>query len=145
MAFALILFAIGPINRAQYLRVWLAMIAGLPLAYLFTSPWAYIAIDLAVAAIVMVRPKAPWQRAIGFCYVGMALLTTGYMIRQIAGVYIFSSPAVDPIVLSPFNDFLGWAATLILIAWGGNGVFRAYRYRANPSGDIQLACARRVR
>ena len=107
MGLALILFVIGPINRAQYLRVWLAMLAGLPLAYLFPNMWAYIAIDLSIAAIVMVQPKAPWQRAIGLCYVAMALLTTGYLIRYFAGVHLFLSPAGSPDLLQPVNDVLG--------------------------------------
>lgn len=139
MALALILLAVGPINRAQYLRVWLAMLAGLPLAQFLPNMWAYIVIDLAIAAIVMVQPKAMWQRAIGLCYIAMALLTTGYMIRVLAGVYFSLSPATNSEMLHSLNDVLGWAATAVLIAWGGNGVFRSYWIGPSSGRNLQTA------
>lgn len=145
MSVALLLFLLVPQGRTQKLRVWLVMLAGLPVAHFFPNVWAYLVIDLVIAAIVMVPPKSTWQRVIGLCYVGMALLTTGYILRDIAGVYIFLSAANNPEMLRIANDFLGWLATATLLAWGGHGIFATLGIIGRDSRDLSPAKQGRVR
>ena len=145
MTLALVLGLLTPEQRGQRERVWIVMIVGLPVAHIYQRVWFYMAIDLAIAAAIMMEPKTLWQRIIGLCYIGMALLSLGYLIR----LHLFSSPAASPELLKAVNDYLGWAATLVLIMWGGNGVFgtlwEGLWHRLGGGRDLSPVEQRRVR
>lgn len=132
-------------ERMARVRVWLVMIAGAVLAHVYANVWFYLVLDIAVATIIMLPPKTMWQRAIGACYVGMILITTGYILHDLTYVHFSLSAASSPEMLKTAHDFLGWAAIALLMLWGGDALLGTYRDRVGGSSDLSPSEQGRVR
>ena len=135
---------ISPVERSHRLRVWAAMVGACVAAYAFPNVWFYLAIDIVAAAVIMTHPKTLPQRAIGLCYIGMILLTSGFILRNLFGVQIFLSAAEEPTVLKSAHDFLSWLAVAILFAWGAGNALGTYRTGASGLGSVVATASRRI-
>lgn len=71
---------------------------------------AYIAIDLAAAALILIRPAGIAQKAIGFCFAVMVLAHIGVVGASLSG-------PVHTAIYDDLNTRLGWAQFLILLMW----------------------------
>lgn len=107
-------------------RSWLALFAAGLLGHVANvnlggTDWlmgAYIAIDLAAAGIILIRPAGIAQKAIGFCFAVMVLAHIGVLSASLSG----------PINTTTYNDLnvrLGWAQFLILLLWSCTDVGKA--------------------
>lgn len=135
----------APENRRERVRVWAAMMVGSLLGIFYQSVWFFLALDILVAVAIMAPPKWVWQRVIGFCYVAMVLLSTGYMLRELAVVHFSLSPTNSPDMLKSAHDFLGWAALAALLSWGAHGILGTYWARFSGAGSLAPARSGRVR
>lgn len=144
MVLALLIGVVSPTDRGARIRVWAAMMAGSLAAYIYPNLWYYVALDVSVAAIILMPPKTVWQRAIGLCFVVMILLSIGYAIRDFAALHIFLSAPNSPHMLKEAHDFLGWAALAIFSLWGGHAIFGPYFNRSGNRGPVSVAEQRRV-
>ena len=133
---ALLVFGlINPAHRWSRLRVGLVMLGASFVAALFPNLWFYLAIDLAIAALILLPPRSTWQKAIAVCYLWMALLTIGFI-----GTIHFSSSAVaDPKMLMSAHDVFTWAATCVLFLWGADGIVGGLYPSARPVRSALLA------
>lgn len=143
MIVALLVGIISPVDRGPRARAWAATMVGSLAAYLYPNLWYYLALDVAVAAIILLPPRTSWQRAIGFCFVVMVLLSIGYAIHDLAALHIFLSPAGSPAVLKETHDYLGWVACGLLLLWGGSAILGTYLHRASDSSGVSAAAPRR--
>lgn len=108
-------------QRAR-LRTWVAMMGASIAAWLVTGPYAYLAIDILGAAIVLARPAGVAQRAIGAMFGIMCFFHLGFIVGggHDVSTYIAS------------NRLVGWAQWAVLLSWGGYDVLRPYRHRLRP-------------
>ena len=90
---------------------------------------AYIAIDLAAAWVVLIRPAGLAQKAIGFCFAVMVLAHIGVVGDSIIG----------PISTATYDDLntrLGWAQFFILLCWSCDDAGKAVVRRLWPSRSM---------
>jgi hypothetical protein len=85
----------------------------------------YIALDLAAAGVVLVRPAGLAQKAIGFCFAVMVLAHVGVVIASISG-------SINTTNYDNLNMRLGWAQFIILLTWSCDDVGKAIYSRFRP-------------
>lgn len=90
---------------------------------------AYIALDLAAAAIVLVRPAGIAQKAIGLCFAVMVLAHVGVVFATAIG-------PISTVVYDDLNARLGWAQFLILLLWSCDDVGKAIVRRLWPVRSV---------
>lgn len=105
----------------QKLRVWLAMFGGSFVAWAIPEllPWIpgrhqlglYVLLDIAVAGVILAKPRGLPQKSIGALSGVMVLFGVGYLISVLQGG---SNPGMYGDVMSA----LGWARWGILFSWG---------------------------
>jgi hypothetical protein len=143
---AVLLFGVvAPHERWNRVRVAAAMMAGSFAAMLavYALPsdwvlWSYLAIDLGAAFIILMHPRTVWQRFIGLCYVGMAMLTLGFALT----LQFLLSAVGDPNMLKVGHDAFSWAALALLLLWGADGFLRLVSHRRG--NDVNSLAVERV-
>lgn len=123
MIVALIVIALPERERATRLWVWAVMICSSFAAMIQWSLWLFVLIDIIAAVFILLPPRGVWQRAIGFCYIAMLLITTGFVVSRLQ---FFSSAAPDPLLLQFAHSTLGWIALSLLLLWTGDDAARPY-------------------
>jgi hypothetical protein len=89
--------------------------------YLGSTEWlmaSFILIDLAAAAVVLIRPAGVAQKAIGFGFAVMVLAHIGVLVATISG-------PINGIIYDDLNVRLGWAQFLCLLLWSCDDVGKA--------------------
>lgn len=132
----LLLFgAIAPNERWHRIRVGAVMLLASFAAAFFPNIWFYLALELAAGFLILLPPKTKWQSAIAYCYIGMAMLTIGF----VATLEIFSSAAGNSEMLKVGYDLFAWIAAGFLFLWGVDGILQSRGYRIGDCGSARSA------
>jgi len=132
----LVLAAIAPSERWQRLRVGAVMLGASFIAAIYPNIWFYLCIELAAGFLILLPPKSTWQQWIGSCYIGMAILTIGF----VATLQFFSSANGNSDMLKVGYDLFAWIAAGFLFLWGIDGLLEPSR---NASRGVGCALAHR--
>lgn len=114
MVFALVFVALPRAERPTRLWVWAVMMISSFAALIHYSLWLFVIIDIIGAILILLPPRGVWQKAIGFCYIAMLLITTGFALSRLQ---VFSSAAPDPHLLQFAHATIGWIALALLVLW----------------------------
>lgn len=130
-------------RRSVRVRVWLAMMIASGAAYIYPSIWAFVAIDLIAAVIVLIPPRNLWQKIIGGLFLVMAFIEIGYAGSVVSYLYNFSSAQPDPTLLRQTNIVIGWAALSVLFIfsgddWLGSSGLATGDLRSQEGGNVGL-------